>query len=307
MKTVGKILAYLVAVLVFGALLAPPLYWATQSGIEAGWLPKSLGKFDFTKYFNRATLITALVLLWPFLRWVGARRVADLEIEPNPKRWTDLSVGVAIGCAGLSVVAAMLVWSEQVRFHQPFPSHRILEALGTATAVSLIEEVFFRGALFGALRRELSWQRALAFLAPFFAIVHFLKPDPKVGRIDEARWWSGFELIPHAFWQFAEPVLVLKGFLTLVMVGAILGYAVVRTRSLYLAIGLHAGWVFALRSFSLTSMRVGPQSIWFGRDLTQGLAALMLLVASAVVVEMYVRSRSRSVSRGHTSLAGSEP
>ena len=107
MKTVGKIVAYLIAVLVLGALLAPPLYWATQSGIEAGWLPKSLRKFDFTKYFNRATLITALALLWPFLRWVGARRVSDLEIEPNPKRWTDLSVGVAIGCAGLSVVAAM--------------------------------------------------------------------------------------------------------------------------------------------------------------------------------------------------------
>ncbi len=291
MRTIGKILGFLLVVLVGGALLAPPLYWATQAGIEGGWLPQSLAKFDFTKYFNRATLIVAIAGLYPFLRWVGARRVADLEIEPNPQRWRDLGAGIGIGVVGLWVVAALLLATGQVRFHEPFPAHRLLEALGTAVAVSIIEEVFFRGALFGALRREMSWQGALAFLAPFFAIVHFLKPNPKAGKIEEPGWLSGFELIPHAFWQFSEPMLVLKGLLTLLMVGAILGYVVVMTRSLYLAIGLHLGWVFALRSFALTSHRVGPESIWFGRDLTRGLAALILLCVCAAAVLAYLRVR----------------
>ncbi|MEL6546029.1 MAG: CPBP family intramembrane glutamic endopeptidase, partial [Myxococcota bacterium] len=201
MRTIGKIVAYLGVVLIGGALLAPPLYWATQSGIEGGWLPRSLAKFDFTKYFNRSTLIVAIAGLYPFLRWVGARRVADLEIEPNPRRFRDLGAGVAIGVVGLWIVAALLLASGQVVFRDPFPAHRFFEALGTAVAVSIIEEVFFRGALFGALRREMSWQRALAFLAPFFAIVHFLKPNPRAGKIADPGWLSGFELIPHAFWQ----------------------------------------------------------------------------------------------------------
>lgn len=305
MKAIGKIVGYLVIVLVGGALLAPPLYWATQAGISGGWLPQSLAKFDFTKYFNRATLIVAIGGLYPFLRWVGARRISDLEIEPNPQRWPDLGAGIAIGVVGLWIVAALLVTTGQVKFHEPFPTHRLLEALGTAVAVSIIEEVFFRGALFGALRRELSWPRALAFLAPFFAIVHFLKPNPRAGNIADPGWLSGFELIPHAFWQFSQPVLVLKGFLTLVTVGAILGYVVVATRSLYLAIGLHLGWVFALRSFALTSRRVGPESIWFGRDLTQGLAALFLLGASAVAVVLYLRWRQRRLEKEGKPVANS--
>lgn len=292
MRTVGKIVGYLVIVLVGGALLAPPLYWGAQAGLEGGWLPQSLGKFDFTKYFNRSTLVVALVLLVPFIRSVGAKSAADLEIEPNPLRFRDLGAGFTIGVVGLWIVAAMMVSAEFVKFHEPFKWYRIPEAMGTAVAVSLIEEVFFRGALFGALRREMSWQRALAFLAPFFAIVHFLKPNPRAAKIADPSWLSGFELIPHAFWQFSEPILVLKGFLTLVAVGAILGYAVVRTRSLYLSIGLHMGWVFALRSFSLTSMRLGGESIWFGRDITQGLAALLLLLACCVAMFVYLRRRS---------------
>ncbi|MEM6731266.1 MAG: CPBP family glutamic-type intramembrane protease, partial [Myxococcota bacterium] len=169
MRSIAKITGFLVVVLVGGALLAPPLYWGARAGVDGGWLPASLAKFDFTKYFNRATLIVAVLGLYPFIRWVGARSIGDLEIEPNPRRWWDLGAGIVIGVVGLWFVAAMLLATGQVKFHAPFPWHRIFEALGTAVAVSIIEEIFFRGALFGALRREMSWPRALLFLAPFFA------------------------------------------------------------------------------------------------------------------------------------------
>lgn len=295
MKVITKIVAYLAVVLVGGALLAPPLYWLARAGVEVMFLPNWLSKFDFTKYFNRATLIVAIALLVPFVRWVGVRRVTDLEIEPNPRRAHDLAAGFAIGLIGLWVVAAWMLGTGMARFHEPFRWHRLPEAMATAVAASIIEEIFFRGALLGALRREMSWQKALAFLSPFFAIVHFLKPNPNAARIEVPTWLSGFELVPHAFWQFSEPVLVLKGFLTLVSVGAILGYTVIKTRSLYLAIGLHMGWVFALRSFKLTTVREAPETIWFGRELTQGLAALVLVCASFGAAMVYLRHRSKKL------------
>ncbi len=56
-------------------------------------------------------------------------------------------------------------------------------------------------------------------------------------------WWSGLALLPEAFSQFHEPALLLGGFTTLLLAGLILGYARDRTQSLWMPIGLHAGWI----------------------------------------------------------------
>jgi hypothetical protein len=40
------------------------------------------------------------------------------------------------------------------------------------------------------------------------------------------------------------------GFVTLWLAGCILGLAFARTRALYLSMGIHAGWVFTLKTFA---------------------------------------------------------
>ena len=79
------------------------------------------------------------------------------------------------------------------------------------------------------------------------------------------------------------------GLVYLVLVGWILGYTVVRTRSLYMAIGLHAGWVFALRSFSGLTRRNAEPSLWFGAELQTGLASLLLLAATLAALMWLLR------------------
>jgi membrane protease YdiL (CAAX protease family) len=290
MKEALKVLSYGAAIVVGGALLAPPLYWAGQWAIRTDVLPQ-LAPFPFSKYFNRAVLLIAVVLLWPFLRWLGLRRWTDLQLSPNPRRGADLAVGFLVALMGLCVVAALMLATDTVIFRR-MRWDKVLAALVTGSVVAVIEELFFRGALFGVLRRSLSWQRALGFLSVLFAVLHFIKPHKDADKLTEVSWTSGFALLPYSFWQFSQPQLLLGSFVTLLLVAWILGYTVVRTRSLYMAIGLHAGWVFALKSFGALTKRNAAPSLWLGRDVASGLAAVLLLVATAGVVMWLLRQRT---------------
>ena len=106
-------------------------------------------------------------------------------------------------------------------------------------------------------------------------------------------WYSGFELLPKSFWQFREPELFFGGFLTLCLVGWVLGYTVIKTRSLFMALGLHAGWVFALRSFQFVTRKAGENSIWFGQNLLTGLAPILLLVATGFLLRFYFQRQDK--------------
>lgn len=280
-----------------GALLAPPLYWLGRWLVDTDTIPQ-LAQFPFHRYFNRAVMLVTLALLWPFLRWIGIRRWTDLGLAPNPKRWRHLATGIVTGLVGLWLVALMVLLTDRAELRAQWPWLKILGAAGTATIVPIIEETFFQGALLGALRRHLTWQKALLFLALVFATVHFLKPHPQVRDMQAVTWLSGFALVPGAFWQFGEPQLLVGQWTTLFLVGLVLAYTVVRTRSLYMAAGLHAGWVFALRSFYFASRRLAEPDWWFGRELITGLAPIALVLATGLALRAYLNAQSQPAVAG---------
>ena len=73
--------------------------------------------------------------------------------------------------------------------------------------------------------------------------------------------------------------------------GFVLGLTVVQTKSLYVALGLHAGWVFALKGFGQVARVGGEPTFWFGNDLLTGLAPVLLVAATGVIVNVLLRTR----------------
>jgi membrane protease YdiL (CAAX protease family) len=134
----------------------------------------------------------------------------------------------------------------------------------------VIEECLFRGGMFGLFRRTLRPFTALLWVTVIFAIVHFLKPD-ELFVVQEVHWLSGFALLPKLFHRFTEPMRVLSGFTTIFVLGWVLGYATLRTRSLWLAIGFHAGVVFVKMSFAKFTKREALGLPWVGSELQIGL------------------------------------
>jgi membrane protease YdiL (CAAX protease family) len=281
-KEAGKIFAYLCGVLFLGALLAPPLYWGAQALADAGVLVV-LRKFAFQKYFNRGVLIAALALLWPLVRWLGIRNWRPPAFQRDAlwkgRLWTGFCVG-----GGAMVLLGAALWGAGVyRFRGVPDAAAALSVAGSAVAVGLLEESLFRGALTGLLLRGMGATGALWWTSGLFALVHFLKPDPSV-KVLEVGWLSGFELVPHSFHQFAQPLLFLGGFGTLLTLGLVLGVALQRTGSLWMSIGFHAGLVLAkgvfLKSFGLVS-EFQP---WAGPELQIGLAPVCALLLGGATV-----------------------
>jgi membrane protease YdiL (CAAX protease family) len=147
----------------------------------------------------------------------------------------------------------------------------------TALGVAVIEEVLFRGALQGAVRKTTVDGFAMVSVALLYAAVHFLKPPAHRMAPAPIHWWSGLALLPDTLWQFHQPALLLGGFSTLLLVGLILGYARDRTRSLWMPVGLHAGWVLG----KLALVEVTLHTVawpWLGPDFLIGLAPLLMLL-----------------------------
>jgi membrane protease YdiL (CAAX protease family) len=290
----AKILIYLCGVVLLGAALAPPLYWAGQAVAAQGIL-RFLQETEFQKFFNRAVLIAAVLLLWPTVRWLGIGGWRDLGLEPD-RRWKQhLAVGFLIAAVLLGAMAAAYAAGGVYRWKSALPWGQLPKLALSAVTVALLEEALFRGALLGLFRRSLAPRAALFFVTLLFAAVHFLKPDDDV-VVPLVTWSSGFALLPHVFHQFAQPTMLLAGFSTLFVLGWVLGEATLRTRALWMSIGLHAGLVFVKMGFSKFTKRAEEYLPWIGRELQIGLVPVFVLALIGLAVHWWLRYEDRKPS-----------
>ena len=296
MKEVAKIVAYFAGVVLLGALLAPPLFWAGNAAASRGVMT-FLGEVSFQRYFNRAVLIAALLLLlWPVVRSLEIGGWRELGLEPDA-RWRPHGLaGFAIGAGLVMGMAFVYLQLGFYRWKSEWPWEKLPALALSALVVAVIEECLFRGAIFGLFRRTLRPFTALAWVTAIFSIVHFLKPDDEAA-FASIGWHSGLALLPCVFHQFAEPMTVLASFTTIFVLGWVLGYATLRTRSLWMGIGLHAGVVLVKMSFAKFTKRDAITLPWVGSELQIGLVPVAVLAFGGVLVWLFLRNE-KAAPRG---------
>jgi membrane protease YdiL (CAAX protease family) len=286
LKDIAKILGYFAAVILLGAILAPPLYWGGQWLAGLGVF-EFLAETDFQKYFNRAILVAAVLLLWPTVRWLRIRGWRELGLRPDQQWFVHLVVGFWIAAVLVAAMAAVYIEVGIYRWKVVLPWSALPRLAFSAVCVALLEEALFRGAILGLFRRTLTKWNAVFWTTTIFAALHFLKPDDDV-VISPVGVASGFALVPHAFHQFGEPLLLLGGFTTLFVLGWLLGYATIRTGSLWMAIGLHAGVVFVKMGFSKFTKREEAYLPWVGKELQIGLVPVGVLLVALLLVWLWL-------------------
>jgi membrane protease YdiL (CAAX protease family) len=286
LKDAARLLGYFAATILFGALAAPLLFWAAQ-GLAARGIFPALAAFDFEAFFHRALMVGALLFLWPFLRWLGIKKLHDLGLVRNERWGRDAGIGFLIsalptlGC-GIFLVA---FGNYTLRGHVAWGA--VAAVGGAAVVVPVIEEALFRGLFLGVLLRRNRPALAALLSAGIFSIVHFLKaPDQTTTAVT---WTSGFISLAHSFDQFGEPMLVVAGFITLFLIGAILAHARLSTRSLWLPIGLHAGWIFANGAFNKITHREIVALPWLGKSLLVGVVPLCVCFVSWILLGAWLR------------------
>ncbi|MEK7952590.1 CPBP family intramembrane glutamic endopeptidase [Luteolibacter soli] len=336
-----KIFAYVAAALACGALLAPWLYQAGKNLAEAKpasgplkFLASAAGRADFPTFFNRGTLLSALVLIFPLTRWLRAGQTGvryrdtpwslrrpdesvvldqGQPLRRNPRGWRQLGMGFLLG-AGLLLLggwgmeqAGFFVWKDAAFSTQGVPNKfvgrvELLKAFKTvlpgAMIVALIEETLFRGVLLGIFLRALKAVPAIVLLSLLFAFVHFLKPPDGVKIVNPGAAGAGFELLGMILSQYAEPLSLISRFTLLAMVGGTLAYARYRTASLWLPLGIHFGWIVGVGLFKAATWPVVglPESAhwWVGASLLEGVLPLGIVAITGVIVHFVTLSPRRA-------------
>jgi len=286
LKDAARLTAYFVAIVVGGALLAPILFWSAHAVAAHGVFPV-LAKYDFDTFFHRAILIAAVLLLLPLLRVSNVRGLADLGLGPNPHWLRDVGAGVLLSVIPLLFCGALLIALHVYSFRHVFVWPRFGKVLLAAISVPFIEETFFRGIVLGILLRTGRKLLPVVAVSVLFAAVHFLKGSERESAI--VTWVSGFQSIAEAVAGFGNPALVLSAFATLFLIGCILADARVLTRSLWLAIGLHAGWIFASGTFSWLARRQMVALPWLGDNLLVGIIPLGLAAVTWILMRLWLK------------------
>jgi len=292
LKDAAKLFAYFAAVVLGGAILAPPLFWTAQTAAAHG-IATFLMRFDFESFFHRALLICALLFLWPLLRSLQIRSLADLRLRRNTHAPRDAGIGWIIAATPLAYTAIALVHHGAFVLKNAIPWTAVGGVAAASIAVPFIEETLFRGLVLGILLRAMRPLFAGFITSVFFAIIHFLKAPDQTSRL--VTWSSGFRSIAHSFSQFGDPLLVLAGFATLLVVGAILADARLRTSSLWLPIGLHSGWVFVSGIFGKLTRQTTIMLPLLGKNLLVGVIPLALgLITWGIVALLFFNADRKS-------------
>jgi CAAX protease family protein len=286
LKDAARLAAYFIAIILGGALLAPILFWSAQALAAHGVFP-FLAKYDFDTFFHRAILIAAVLLLWPLLRISNVRSLADLSLAPNQHWARDVGSGVLLSVIPLLFCGALLIALHVYSFRHVFVWPRLGKIVLAAISVPFIEETFFRGIVLGLLLRTGRKLLSVVAVSALFAAVHFLKGSEREPAI--VTWTSGFQSIGDAFAGFGDPMMVLAAFATLFLIGCILADARVLTRSLWLPIGLHAGWIFASGTFSWLARRQMDALPWIGKNLLVGIIPLGLAAVTWLLMRRWLK------------------
>ena len=283
MRPLWALVIYIVVVFFGGALLAPWLYWLAQHFAHS--VPK-LASAPFHRFMDRSFLILAMAGVWPLLRALGAKSLRETGLVAPYGQSQKLFGGLLLGFVSLAVVAGIVLVAGGRATAGSSSAGKIIEtilsAAGTAAVVAILEEILFRGGVFGGLRRVFYWPLALVLSSLIYALVHFLQRADFAGAV---AWYSGLELLPRMLAGFADFHALVPGFFSLTLAGVLLGLAYQRTGNLYFSIGLHAGWIFWLKIFGTFTADVPRAAVWFwgtGKMIDGWLAFLVLALTLAV-------------------------
>ncbi len=316
LKPLASLLLLFAAAPLLAALISPWVYMAIQSraagvlqwvqeceaaGTHLFWADLADSVFDspFRRVNDRVVLVLVLILLAPAYKLSGLHGRADFGVPPRRDGGRLFGAGLLVAALSMLLVygAGLLAG-----VYAPAPLESgigasVLKVILGALLIGVIEEILFRGFILNALRKSLGALPAVLLGSALFAAVHFIKPaEPAVTN----RWFSGLLLLSSPFAQ-AGPTFWPE-VCTLFCMGTVLATLSLWTGSVYLAIGLHAGWVWIMMLFRLftdnqghLTWLYGPGE-WISKGWIGPLTALVVLAAVLV-------SRRKWIALGQTASA----
>ncbi|MFQ6091036.1 MAG: type II CAAX prenyl endopeptidase Rce1 family protein [Candidatus Bipolaricaulia bacterium] len=175
-------------------------------------------------------LLPLLLASWLMTRYIDRRPFASLGLDLKGPWGREFLIGALIGLAmgGAYLVAGLLAGS--VRLGWGRPSWGLAALIGSLLLAAFFEETLFHG-------------------YPFQTLIEGLGPYPALFLIS----------VVFSLFHRANPHFSLLGSINIGLAGLLLGVGLLRTRALWLPIGIHFSWNLfqALFSFPISGLELG--------------------------------------------------
>lgn len=306
LKIHQRFLIFITLVLMMTCLVSPWLA-AGAGWFERLWAVAPPERYPFSRIFNRTFMIAGIALFLIFRRYLKIASLSQIALAPSGRIGRDLGLGCLLSLASMIALACAMTFADAFtpffRLTMGDSLARFGSALLSAVFAGFLEEVFFRGILFKSVYENGRRLSAFFFVNLFYAALHFVKP-PDAYVLETFDPLAGFRHLFSTFAPFLDLASLLPGLFGLFIIGMILSYALARTASLYLSIGLHAGWIFSLKTIRIFGDYTREGLGWmFGSTdpkIVSGVISWIGLIMVAVAVHRITRQRRGLVpaSRG---------
>jgi len=272
-----QVLALAVLFLTAGIWLASALSVLIMNGAHAwgGVAGAYLIEEGADKVMRRCLLGFSIVFLMIFLWRAGWQGWKDCGFTTNDPDWSGrpwyaaLLNGLILGILTMGLVGALSILAGIHRLHIASGITslviKVVALLLSALVVGFFEETVVRGILFRVLARIWRAWPAAILSSMVFAVAHFIEPSREAFSgasflsVTNSVFVSTFTMLGHS------PGLALK-FINLSLLGIVLCAFVIRTKTIWVSVGAHVGWVWMIKLHGLMTSfyPAAPLTLWLG-------------------------------------------
>lgn len=229
--------------------------------------------------FGQATFYLLFILnVLIFQRYVNRESFFSLGLHPYPGWHVTLLKGWAAGVIAFVFYSLLMGAFGVVEFKYRPGIERLITAFFVAFSafmIALTEEILFRGFFLQTLLNDLPKWIAVTITGIIFVLFHDLAH-------------------PQSFFTESRQMMLAGGLFCL---NVLLCFAYLKSKTLYLPIGIHAGLVFAKIVFRKMKLMhtLQPESYLFGidGDARRGFAAWLLFLSGIFVLNYLITEREK--------------
>lgn len=276
---------------ILGSVLKPLMdFLAERSSSFAEMVSYRDGVYNYGKIMRRIIMLVAIGVLLSMRQSLGLMPLVSSGFTLKYRWRRNVVTGLAIGLASLTIygIFTFVLGVQRLENNPPSGSEMVVKPfiyLLEACLIGLFEESLFRGFIFRGLAKDMSLAAAVISGSLFYAVLHFF--SFKVVVHTGFQPFAGFNTLAGFFIPHVRDIgMILPFIIGLFIVGVVLSMAYVYTRSLYMSIGLHAGWVFGVKLNHLFLDHDHDMSSWFFGDghIVSGLFGWIFLLGVLAVI-----------------------
>jgi hypothetical protein len=251
--------------------------------------------FPFPRIFDRTVMvIVAIAVIWQ-ARALRALPLLRSGFARPLRNWPRATRGFLIAIAAIAMLVYLAVMLGAHADETSAGIWRLMpKYLLAAIVIAIIEEGFFRAFLLVGMEGDFGRTPALLLSSAIYAISHLLRSPAKF-YVTGIHPLAGFQTLGLSLAHAANPGLMLPTFVGLFLLGIVLGEAFLETGTVYLAIGLHAGFVLGAKLWPRMTAAGLALPGWLrgygSQPLISGLAAWLVAVAILLLIRPLTRAR----------------